>query len=248
MPVAAVRGRFANRPYKRTASKERPHHPYDCAGGDHEVDRSLEPLQHNERCDGHDQGEDVEPLKGDTVGEQDLRGDDADYGSGDPNKDGPEPPVVGQQLYVRGEQEDEQEARQERRVGSDQSPQRPVEQRDERSGIVPGADEADVLGDHDERPRRRLGEPESLHHLVGREPAVMVDRYLGDVAKNRVRAAEGDEGGPGEEEGFPEEHVLPATPDPYGPNRYRPEHQERPKEPQVAQHRGPASGFEAVYR
>src|SRR5215216_3638776 len=235
--------------------QESPHHPYDGAGGDHEIDRNLEPLQHDERCDGHNQGENVEPLKREAVGEQDLRGevhsevgDHTNDRSRNAHSDGPDPLVVGQEFYVRGGQEDEQETRQERRVGGGQSPQSPVKQGGEGDGVVVRPDKPDVLGDHDERPRRGLGEPQSLHHLVGREPPVMVDRYVRYVAQNRVRAAEGDEGCPRKEEGFPEEHVLPTTPDPHGTDRHRPEHQKRTKEPQVTQHRGLATGFDPVYR
>src|SRR5918998_1698005 len=165
-----------------------------------------------------------------------------------PHEDGPEPAVVGQELYVRGEQEDEQEASQERRVGSDRRPERPVKQGSEGAWVVVSPDKPDVLGDHDERPRRGLGEAEALHHLVRCQPPVVMDRHLRDVTQYRVRPPEGHEGGPREEEGFSEEHVLPAAPDPDGPNRHRPENQERPKEPQVTQHRGPAVGFDPVYR
>ena len=64
-------------------------------------------MQYNEGCDGHDKGEDVEPLQRDTSGEQDLRGeedrevgDDADDCCRNPNEDGPEPAVVGQEFSM----------------------------------------------------------------------------------------------------------------------------------------------------
>src|SRR5215216_3875129 len=39
----------------------RPEHPQECAHRHHQVDRRLEPLQHNEGDDSHRQGEDVKP-------------------------------------------------------------------------------------------------------------------------------------------------------------------------------------------
>src|SRR5215212_892103 len=78
--------------------QERPYHPHDRAGGDHEVDGDLKPLQHDKGDDRDDEGEYVEPLQREAVGKQDLRGevhrqvgDDAYHGRRDPDEDGPEP-------------------------------------------------------------------------------------------------------------------------------------------------------------
>src|SRR5215217_3341381 len=228
-------------------SQQRPYHPQERSRGHHQVDRDPEPLQHHER-DGRDhQREHVEPAQGDALGKQHLRGevdrqvrDDADHGRRYPDEDGPEPPVVGQKLYVRCEEEDEQKARQERGVGGYQSPQRPVEQRIERSRVVPGTDEPYVLGDHDQRSRRRLGQPQALHHLVRGEPPVVVDRHVGHIAEDRVGPPEGQEGRPREEEGLLDQHVLPAPPQVERPNRQSPQQDEDPQEPEVAQHRARA--------
>src|SRR5829696_1757928 len=82
-----------------------------------------------------------------------------------PDEDRLEPPVVGQKLYVRCQQEDEQEARKERRVGGDQGPQRPVEQGREGARVVPGADEGQESGPREEQ--RLLDE-----HIVAAAPQV----------------------------------------------------------------------------
>jgi hypothetical protein len=55
-----------------------------------------------------------------------------------------------------------------------------------------GRQESDELHDLDQRARRRLGQAESVEHLAGTQPAVVLDRLLRDVGEHRVRAAEGD--------------------------------------------------------
>ena len=52
--------------------------------------------------------------------------------------------------------------------------------------------EADELQDHNQRPRRRFGERQTIHRLRLRQPAVL-RRRLRDVCKHGVRAAEGDQ-------------------------------------------------------
>ena len=71
-----------------------------------------------------------------SLGKQDLRGEegrqvryDADHRRRDPYEDRAKPTVVGQELYIRGQHEDEQEAGQERGVGRHGGPERPVEER-----------------------------------------------------------------------------------------------------------------------
>jgi hypothetical protein len=112
-----------------------PCHPQHPAHWHHQVDRDLVALQHHERYDRDHKREDVEPGQGDAFGEQDLGGevdgqvgDHTDDRRRNPNKNRPEPAVVGQKLYVRCQKEDKKKARQERRIGSDKSPKRPVEQ------------------------------------------------------------------------------------------------------------------------
>ena len=41
------------------------------------------------------------------------------------------------------------------------------------AGLAGGAHEADELGDHDQRPGRRLGHAEPVEHLAGRQPAIV---------------------------------------------------------------------------
>ena len=53
--------------------------------------------------------------------------------------------------------------------------------------IAIGGEVADELGDENERPRRRLGEPESVHHLAGLEPAVVGDDILRPCRRARRR-------------------------------------------------------------
>src|SRR5215208_1030827 len=102
LPVLALR---------ELRSQQGPGHTQHRARRHHQVDGDLVPLQHHER-------EDVEAGQGDTSGEQDLRGevhrevrDDAYHGRRDPDEDGPKAAIVGEELYVRGQEEDEQEAR-----------------------------------------------------------------------------------------------------------------------------------------
>src|SRR5215218_8011420 len=233
----------------RLLSQQGPRHPQHRARGHHQVDGHLVPLQHYERDDRDHQREEVEAGQRDAVREQHLRGevdrqvgDHTHYGRRDPDEDRSEPPVVGQKLYVRRQEEDEQEARQERRVGGDKSPERPVEEGREGTWVIPGADQAHVLGDHNQGARRGLGQPQPLHHLVCGEPPVVVDRHVRDVAKDRVGSSEGQEGRPREEQRLLEEHVLSAPPQVECPERESPEHDEGPAQPQVAQHRWPAVG------
>ena len=50
--------------------------------------------------------------------------------------------------------------------GGEQPAERRREQRVERAGVAVGAEEADELGDHDQRPGRRLGHAEAVEHLA----------------------------------------------------------------------------------
>jgi hypothetical protein len=65
--------------------------------------------------------------------------------------------------------------------------------------VAERAHEADELGDHDQRPRRRLGHAEPVQHLARRQPAVVLHRLLRDVGEHRIGAAEGDDGHDAEE-------------------------------------------------
>ena len=78
----------------------------------------------------------------------------------------------------------------------------------ERSGIAERAHEADELQDHDERAGRRLGHAEAVEHLAGLQPAVVLDRLLGDIGQDRVGAAEGHHRHGGEEDRDLAEHVA----------------------------------------
>ena len=78
----------------------------------------------------------------------------------------------------------------------------------EGAGVAVGADERHQLHDHDERPRCGLGEGESVHHLAGSQPVVDVDRLLGDVGEDGVRATERDDGGAGEEQPLVDEDAV----------------------------------------
>ena len=58
--------------------------------------------------------------------------------------------------------------------------------------MLPAADEADELQDHDQRAGRGLGKGESAHHLRMRQPAVNFHLLLRDIKQHRIRAAKGD--------------------------------------------------------
>ena len=78
------------------------------------------------------------------------------------------------------------------------------------SCLGPAADETDERDDHDERAGRGLAEREAVDHLRRRQPAVVLDGALEDVGQHRVRAAEGEERGLGEEPAHLREGALPA--------------------------------------
>ena len=81
------------------------------------------------------------------------------------------------------------------------------------AGVAVGADEGDELDDHDQRPGGGFGQGEPADHLAGQQPAVDVDRLLGDVGQDGVGAAEGDHGGAGEEQALVDEDAAPAERD-----------------------------------
>ena len=51
---------------------------------------------------------------------------------------------------------------------------------------------ADELGHEDQRPRRRLGQPEAVHHLARLQPAVSRDDVLPHIGQHGIGSAEGD--------------------------------------------------------
>ena len=58
------------------------------------------------------------------------------------------------------------------------------------------------------RGQRRLGQTKTVHHLAGREPAVMRESLLRDIRQNGVGAAESDDGRLAEEEAFLEKRMT----------------------------------------
>ena len=79
--------------------------------------------------------------------------------------------VLAQPLDVGRAEEDPEEARRERDPGGEQRPERSGEQWVERAGSPIGGNEAHELQHEDERPRRRLGQPQAIDHLARRKPA-----------------------------------------------------------------------------
>ena len=94
--------------------------------------------------------------------------------------------------------------------GGEQAAERARHERRQRAGIAEGAHEAHELEHHDERAGRGLGHAEAVEHLAGLEPAVVLDRLLGDVGQHRVGAAEGHDRHGREEGGDLAEHVVGA--------------------------------------
>ena len=139
-------------------------------------------------------------------------GDDAHHGRGDAGQGRGEVRVVSQPLDVRRPEQHEQEARHERHPADQQRREHGRDPRVERARVAVGAEEGDELDHHDQRTGGRLGERQSAHHLPRCQPAVDVDRLLGDVGQDGVGAAEGDDRGAGEEQGLVDEHRRRRTP------------------------------------
>ena len=108
--------------------------------------------------------------------------------------------VAAQPLDIRGAEEDEQEARHEGDPGGQQRRDHGRDPGVERAGVVVGAEERDELHDHDQRAGGGLGQGQAADHVAGGQPAVGLDGPLGDIGEHGVGAAEGDQGGAGEEQ------------------------------------------------
>ena len=165
--------------------------------------------------------------------------DDADHRRGDRRERGCEAHVIPQPLDVGSAEEDPEEARQEGRPRRDRRAERGGEERRQRSGMLPRADEADELQHHDERPRRRLGEAQAIEHLAGLEPAVMLHRLLRDVWQHGIRAAESDERGLAEKQPLAHQRALRTEPREERPDRNPPQREPDGEDAQRAPQRGP---------
>ena len=78
--------------------------------------------------------------------------------------------------------------------------------------MLPAADEADELQQHDQRAGRGLGKGEAAHHLRMRKPAVGLDGLLRDIGQHGVGSAEGHERGFAKEEPLLRLRAAPAEP------------------------------------
>jgi hypothetical protein len=134
--------------------------------------------------------------------------------------------VAAQPLDERRAEEDPQEAGREGHPGGEQAAERPGEHRRQPAGLAEGAHEADELGDHDQRPGRRLGHAEPVEHLARREPAIMLDRLLGDIGEHRIGAAERHHRHLREEEADLAEDIVRAEQGEQQRHRRQPEQQE----------------------
>ena len=127
--------------------------------------------------------------------------DDAGDGGEDGGEGGGEGADVAQALDVGGAEEDEGEAGEEGRPGGEEGAEDGARAcRETACRRLPAGHEADELQHHDERARRRLGEPQPVHRLRGGDPAELRDRRLVHVGEHRVGAAERHERRLGEEQ------------------------------------------------
>ena len=161
-------------------------------------------------------------------------GDHAHHGGGDPGQRAGQGTVAAQPLDVRRSEQDEQEAGHEGDPGGQQRSQDRRHPRVQRARRAVGADERDELDHHHQRPRGGLGEGQTAHHLAGGQPAVDLDRLLGHERQHGVGAAEGDQGGPGEEQPLVDQDARGAQQQRRRRDGRRPQHQSH------AQHRGRA--------
>ena len=75
--------------------------------------------------------------------------------------------------------------------------------------MLPGADKADELHDHDERAGCCFCQAKSIHHLARLQPAVVKKRLLRDVRQHRVVATEGHDRCFAEKQAFIEKSAVP---------------------------------------
>ncbi len=107
------------------------------------------------------------------------------------------------------------------------------------AGLAEGAEETDELEDHDQRPRRGLGHPETVEHLGGREPSVGAHRLLRHVGEHGIGAAEGDQSHLREEDADVGEYVARTQGEHQHRHRRQPERQrDRPRHQRAAPGRG----------
>ena len=86
-----------------------------------------------------------------------------------------------------------------------------------------GGEKADELGDQDQRPRRGLGEPKSVEHLAGGQPAMRLHDVLRHVGEHRIGAAERHHSELGEEQRDLGQHVRGAEHRGQGRQRHDPD-------------------------
>ena len=100
---------------------------------------------------------------------------------------------------------------------------------------VPGSRNAamkpDELQHHDQRAGRGFGHAEAVEHLAGLEPAVVLDRLLGDIGEHRVGAAERHHRHLAEEDGDLAEDVAAAQGGEQRDHRNEPKHQPYARRP-----------------
>ena len=92
--------------------------------------------------------------------------------------------------------------------------------------VAPGAEKAHELRHHDQRAGRRFGQPQPVQHLAGGDPAVMVDRLLGDIGQHRIGAAERDHRHLAEEDRDLGEDVVGPAQEPQQGHRDEPQSEE----------------------
>ena len=74
--------------------------------------------------------------------------------------------------------------------------------------MVPGAEEADKLQNHDQWTGRCLGETESIEHLWSGQPMIMLNCLLRNIRQHGISAAESHDGRFAEKDSFPKNRVI----------------------------------------
>ena len=125
---------------------------------------------------------------------------------------------------MRRAQKNPQKARHKRHPRRDRRAQRRRPQRRQPTRLLPRPEKSHELQHHNQRPGRRLRQPQPVEHLRRREPAVVLHRLLRDVGEDRIRPAKRHHRRLAEENPLAHEHAVPPEPQPDRDHWRSPQH------------------------
>ena len=126
------------------------------------------------------------------------------------DKRGAERTRAAQRLDIGRTEKHPEKAGREGDPGDQQSRQCSRQQRRQHLRAPIAGEKADILHDHDERARCRLGHAETGQHLAGAQPVISLDRLLRDIGQHGIGAAETDDGDFAEEHRETREDIIRA--------------------------------------